>query len=203
MARGTGVRSAARFAASVLVDYRLNEAVSRIDHLRAHIREMDEYISVLLQRSAHQGEPRMVVPGEFEVCQFCYHPIEDSGRGTRTGGVCPCQEVGYCSQECQKLDWSRHHKQVCPFGPTFTAQYAADRVRSESISTEGSSDESESVPDSESEEVYTIVGIEGPNGEQRYLRPGRDLLWQYEPYRAPREGTIPDQILVDTSETSS
>ena len=91
---------------------------------------------------------------------------------------------------------------MCPFGPTFTDQHAAGQVQSENDSAEGSSDESEGVPDSESEEVHAIVGIEGPNGEQRHLRPGRDLLWQCEPHGAPREGTIPDQILASTVENA-
>ena len=47
------------------------------------------------------------------------------------------------------------------------------------------------------------MGIEGPHGEPRYLHPGRDLMWQCEPCRAPSGESVPDQILTGASEDES
>ena len=84
------------------------QAVSRVQEQREHIQEQSEYISSLLQVIATPVRERLHVPVRFEVCQFCY-----CTRTSPNGRVCPCGEVGYCSQECQALDWTRAHKYLC------------------------------------------------------------------------------------------
>ena len=59
--------------------------------------------------NARQGGDRINVPGILEVCNFCYHVVPPGGNG----GVCICSTVGYCSVECQRLDWRRHHRRTC------------------------------------------------------------------------------------------
>lgn len=69
-----------------------------------------EFISELFRGARRPGNrrQRIGIPVALDNCYFCCHPIP---RGE--GGICPCGERGYCSRECQKMDWGRHHKVAC------------------------------------------------------------------------------------------
>ena len=77
--------------------------------LRRHIRQQNNMVAEVLQVTANTTGHRVDVPPEFDNCQFCYYPTP---RGSG-GGICPCGAVGYCSTECHRLDWTRHHRTVC------------------------------------------------------------------------------------------
>ena len=49
---------------------------------------------------------------QLEICYLCFQPAHD--REMR-GGVCPCQQIAYCSRECRDLDWRRRHRFECVY----------------------------------------------------------------------------------------
>jgi hypothetical protein len=92
----------------LLGDIRLVEQAQAVGELEAHIKSQNEFIGEILQATGASRRQRMSVPETLENCNFCYYPGK---RGE--GGLCPCGGVGYCSVECQTLDWKRHHRKVC------------------------------------------------------------------------------------------
>jgi hypothetical protein len=97
-----------RVVLQLLGDIRLVEQAKAVGDLRAHIQAQNAFIGEILQATGTSRRQRLSVPEALENCNFCYYPVK---RGE--GGVCPCGGVGYCSSECQALDWTRHHRRVC------------------------------------------------------------------------------------------
>lgn len=68
-------------------------------------------IAGLVRDCASLGLERPVPPPSFNICSFCCHSYVDWSR--ERYGLCRCDEVGYCSTRCCKLDWNRHHRETC------------------------------------------------------------------------------------------
>jgi hypothetical protein len=113
----------ARVVLQLLGDIRLVDQVKTVGALRAHIKDQDSFIGEILQATGTSRQHRLTVPETLDNCHFCYYPVK---RGE--GGVCPCGGVGYCSAECQALDWRRHHRRVCGTkGPPYRSERGGSR----------------------------------------------------------------------------
>ena len=67
---------------------------------------------LMMQLGKMDPSVRDLIRPELEMCNHCFHTVKKGEKG----GLCPCEKIGYCSTTCQKLDWHRRHKCVCPFG---------------------------------------------------------------------------------------
>jgi hypothetical protein len=113
----------ARVVAQAMGNMRLVELEEYVRGLKAHITEQGVFIGEILQATGQTRNSRLSVPATQGNCNFCYHAVPG-----RRGGMCPCGAVGYCSKECQALDWTRHHRRVC-----VARENRPERVRSSSI----------------------------------------------------------------------
>ena len=116
----------ARVVAQAMGNMRLVELEKHVRELKAHIEEQGVFIGEILQATGQTRSDRLAVPVSQGNCNFCYHAVP-----RRRGGLCPCGAVGYCSRDCQVLDWTRHHRRVCA-----ARKNRPERIRSSSIPEE-------------------------------------------------------------------
>lgn len=91
----------------VLGDYTINDLRTEVKDLQQVIHHQTLFIEELLTENV--GNLKTTSP--VGVCNLCYK-VDIHGNG-----VCPCGLAHYCSEECQKIDWKRHHKSICTFLP--------------------------------------------------------------------------------------
>ena len=78
--------------------------------LESSVNDLSVTVSELIQTNGHGGVPRPDIKASHRVCAFCFDFLVLGAHNI----FCNCREHVYCSRDCQKLHWGRHHKYTCP-----------------------------------------------------------------------------------------
>ena len=96
----------------VLGSYVVDDLRREVKDLRSRLQHHVDFLEEIMESRRNCVEPRIDMATPYPHCHFCYALVQPS---SDFGGVCPCGDVGYCSEECQKLDWKRTHKNECTY----------------------------------------------------------------------------------------
>ena len=96
--------------AEVLGSYVIDDLRREVKDLRSRLQHHVDFLEEIMESRRACVLQRIDMATPFPHCHFCHSLAPES---SNFGGVCPCGSVGYCSKECQQLDWKRGHKNEC------------------------------------------------------------------------------------------